>query len=104
MHTADCLNLHRLRAAIVPIAMVCVWAAKGRAEEQQNAIIIRVAIYDDAGGGGNGPTNLENCLKQADGFITERVKAEDIRGGVLDRFDVLIQPGGSGSKQAETLG
>lgn len=104
MHTAGCLNLYRRRVAIVPMAIVCAWATMGRAEEGQNARVIRVAIYDDAGGGGNGPANLENCLKDADGFSTQRVKAEDIRGGVLQRFDVLIQPGGSGSKQAETLG
>jgi hypothetical protein len=64
---------------------------------------IRVAIYDDAGGGGAGPRSCERCLPTGQGFVTQRVKAADIRGGVLDRFDVLIQPGGSGSKQANAL-
>ncbi|HWA99767.1 MAG TPA: BPL-N domain-containing protein [Pirellulales bacterium] len=65
---------------------------------------IRVAIYDDAGGGGAGPSNMERCLPASEGFVTKRVKGEDIRNGVLADFDVLIQPGGSGSKQAATLG
>jgi glutamine amidotransferase-like uncharacterized protein len=64
---------------------------------------IRVAIYDDVGGGGVGPANLERCLGDEKQFTTERIEAEDIRAGVLDKFDVVILPGGSGSKQAENL-
>lgn len=64
---------------------------------------LRVVIFDDMGGGGAGPQNLERCLAGAE-FAVERVKGEDIRAGVLQRADVLIQPGGSGSKQAATLG
>jgi hypothetical protein len=62
-----------------------------------------VAIYDDAGGSTNGPPNCERCLPQAKGFVTRRLQAADIRDGALANFDVLIQPGGSGSKQAKTL-
>ena len=64
---------------------------------------IRVAIFDDAGGSEKGPPNLERCLPTAEGFHTERVTAADIREGALDRFDVVIHPGGSGSKQAAAL-
>jgi glutamine amidotransferase-like uncharacterized protein len=38
------------------------------------------------------------------GFVVEHVTAADICGGELAEFDVLIQPGGSGSAQAQTLG
>ena len=65
---------------------------------------IRVAIYDDAGGSGKGPSNIEKCLSASGGFAFQRVNAQDIRQGILSRFDVLIQPGGSGSKQGQTLG
>lgn len=64
---------------------------------------IRVAIYDDVGGGGAGPGNVERCLGDAAKFKTERIKAEDLRSGVLKRFDVVVVPGGSGSKQAEQM-
>ena len=37
------------------------------------------------------------------GFAVHRVKPEDIRAGVLTNLDVLIMPGGSGSKQATNL-
>jgi glutamine amidotransferase-like uncharacterized protein len=42
-------------------------------------------------------------LPEGKGFACERVSAQDIRDGKLDQFDVLIQPGGSGSKQAAAL-
>lgn len=37
------------------------------------------------------------------GYQVRRVKPEDIRTGVLTNLDVLIMPGGSGSKQATNL-
>jgi len=36
--------------------------------------------------------------------MVQRVSPEDIQNGILSDFDVLIQPGGSGSKQANALG
>ena len=67
--------------------------------------VIRVVIYDDAGGGGVGPANVSKCLaaaKQKE-FTYAIVSAEQIRAGRLKDADVLVQPGGSGSKQAQTL-
>ena len=65
---------------------------------------LRVAIYDDAGVGGKGPENLERALTKEHGFTTSRVKAVDIRAGILDKFDVVIHPGGSGGGQGRNLG
>jgi glutamine amidotransferase-like uncharacterized protein len=65
--------------------------------------IIRVALYDDVSGTGAGPRNFELCLKDSTKFFTKRIKAADIRNGILRDFDVIIQPGGSGSKQAKNL-
>ncbi len=42
-------------------------------------------------------------LTKEKGFAVQRVKPEDIRTGVLTNLDVLIMPGGSGSKQATNL-
>jgi hypothetical protein len=65
---------------------------------------LRVAIYADKGGNDAGPTNCERCLPKVSGFATRRITAEEIQDGLLEDFDVLIQPGGSGSKQAAELG
>ena len=65
--------------------------------------IIRVAVYDDNGGGGRGSDNVELSLSDDTTFFTKRVSADEIRLGVLNTFDVVVQAGGSGSKQAKTL-
>jgi putative intracellular protease/amidase len=54
--------------------------------------VTRVAVYDAGGTGGSGVENLE------------RIGPEDLREGVLDQFDVVVFPGGSGSKQAAAVG
>ncbi len=65
---------------------------------------IRVAIFSDAGVTKAGITQVESCLSKSDGFEVKSITAEEIRQGVLKNFDVLIHPGGSASKQGETLG
>jgi glutamine amidotransferase-like uncharacterized protein len=65
--------------------------------------IIRVAVYDDSGGGGRGSDNVELSLACDSVFYTKRISADEIRLGVLNKFDVVVQAGGRGSKQAKTL-
>ena len=64
---------------------------------------LRIAVYDAGGVGGNGPRNLDRILRGMPAATARRMGAEDIRAGVLAQFDVVIFPGGSGSKQAATL-
>jgi glutamine amidotransferase-like uncharacterized protein len=65
---------------------------------------IRVAIYADEGASKKGSPQVQKCLPPEEGFEIKTLTAEDIRNGALERFDVLIHPGGSGSAQAKTLG
>lgn len=65
---------------------------------------LAVAMYVSGGVSGSGPDRLEALLDEASGFDLRRVSATDVRGGVLDAFDVAIFPGGSGSGQARELG
>ncbi|MBL9083943.1 MAG: biofilm PGA synthesis protein PgaC [Planctomycetales bacterium] len=65
---------------------------------------IRVAIYADAGSSLEGSPNVKRCLSNEAGFMTEIVTAAQIRAGKLKDFDVVVFPGGSGSKQGGTLG
>lgn len=65
---------------------------------------IRAALYDAGGVGGKGPAALEKDLALMSGIVVRRIGPVEITGGVLGQFDVLIVPGGSGSKQAEAIG
>ncbi|MEW4565453.1 BPL-N domain-containing protein [Bremerella sp. JC770] len=69
----------------------------------ENAPLIRVAIYEHGNGTASGPKNLTRILSEEKGFVATVVSPEQIREGILDQCDVLIMPGGSGSKQAKML-
>jgi predicted deacylase len=65
---------------------------------------IDVAVYDAGGTGGNGVKNIERILEASAAFTLNHVGPADIGTGALDQFDVVIFPGGSGSKEAAALG
>ena len=44
------------------------------------------------------------ALRSVDGLYVRELTATEIRGRALDGIDLLIQPGGSGSKQGNQLG
>jgi len=63
---------------------------------------LRIAVYDAAGVGKRGPRNLDRVFAKTKSLM-RRVGVADIRNGVLSQFDMVIFPGGSGSKQAAAL-
>jgi hypothetical protein len=65
---------------------------------------IHVALYDAGGAGGRGIPRLLRLLGEAKSTTILPVGPEEIRGGALRQFDVVIFPGGSGSRQARALG
>ncbi len=65
----------------------------------------KVAIYVGAGTGGAGPRAIEAEVKaHPERYLARIIGSEEVRGGGLKQFDVVVFPGGSGSKQAEALG
>lgn len=68
-----------------------------------SSTLVRVAIYDHLAGKSKGSVNLVQFLTPANGFTSTIVSPQDLRDGVLKDYDVLIVPGGSGSKQAERI-
>lgn len=64
---------------------------------------IRVAIYDGRAATPHCIAALEKVLADQEDIVTERVSPENIQAGILERFDVEIQPGG-GVMQAGALG
>ena len=97
-------------AAVACVAVACrPVAAVGPATRPTAAVkVIRVAIYTDGGapdGPKSGPANVVHCLELLGPghYTVERVHGADVRDGALDRFDVAVFPGGSGSGQAKSL-
>lgn len=66
---------------------------------------VRVAVFQ-GDGVGSSSENLITALKSAPAgkFEIVRLTAKEIRSGKLADVDVLVQPGGSGSKQGKALG
>ncbi|MCC9658511.1 BPL-N domain-containing protein [Rhodopirellula halodulae] len=64
---------------------------------------IRVAIYNDNGVGQSWKSVQSNLTAEDQTFSVQTINAQEIRSGVLDDFDVLIHPGGSGSQQGKAL-
>lgn len=65
---------------------------------------IDVALYDSAGASTKGITNLARLLGQSDGISVVRVGPSDMTAEVLKPFEVILFPGGSGSKQGRAIG
>ncbi len=63
---------------------------------------IRVAVFEDEGV--SSTQKLFEVLKLDVQLVPSKISAKEIREGKLDSFDVLIHPGGSGSKQGKALG
>lgn len=66
--------------------------------------LLRVALYKGPGTGGEGPPSLMKRMQQPPESSITQVTPEEIAGGILTNFNVVIFGGGSGSKQAEALG
>lgn len=64
---------------------------------------IQIALYYGPGTGGQGPVNLKQKLNNHP-YSIETVSSEDIRLGVLIKYDVVIFAGGGGQRQANALG
>ena len=66
---------------------------------------VRVAIFQDEGTG-KSAKKLTTALESLKGatFEVQQISAKQIRDGELSGVDVLIHPGGSGSKQGIALG
>ena len=104
--------VHSMRSTsgLVMIAIAALISCVGRGEEPPvearrpaASTQIKVALY---AGDGTGRTveHVERALTSDSRIAVRRLLPDDIRAGRLSEFDVLVQPGGSGSGQAKALG
>jgi len=75
------------------------------ASQEQSDRPIRVAVFSDDGSGTSRFNFMAALIKSErfDDFEIIQMSAESIREGGLKNVDVLVNPGGSGSKQARSL-
>ena len=71
--------------------------------EHASQNLVQIGVYRDVGTGAS-VEDLLSALGRFQGVAVQEVKAADIRSGALAEVDVLIHPGGSGSKQGRHLG
>lgn len=65
---------------------------------------LTVGVYADHGASPTCVTETMAALEIDPGITPVTVRAAELMTGVLDRLDVLVFPGGSGSKQASSMG
>lgn len=97
--------MQRIRWAVVALGLVSVagLVSLRAADAPAAPATLRVGVYDGQGTSGS----LENLLKALDEFQdlhVRRLSAEAIRSGELGGVQVLIHPGGSGSRQGDGIG
>ncbi len=63
--------------------------------------VTRVAIFDDNGAN---ETKVLNVIDDRPGILVSHIGPEDVSPEVLRQIDVLLFPGGSGSKQGKAIG
>ena len=66
--------------------------------------VVRVAVYEGGGVGASADKLIAAIESRGPRFRVSRISSTDISAGGLKDFDVLVQPGGSGSKQAKSIG
>jgi putative intracellular protease/amidase len=65
---------------------------------------ILVALYDGAGTSTRSVGRLADIVDRTPDMVLHHLGPADVRPAVLAQFDVIVFPGGSGSKQARTVG
>jgi glutamine amidotransferase-like uncharacterized protein len=88
---------------LVAVVAFLLFEQAARAEDDRPQQI-GVAIYSGDGASRGDPAQIKACLPKSDGFDVSLITVKEIRDGGLEKFDVVIHPGGSGSGQAKALG
>ncbi|MBN1591576.1 MAG: succinylglutamate desuccinylase/aspartoacylase family protein, partial [Pirellulales bacterium] len=94
--------VHRLltQLEMLPADASTDWLVDRRREPDRLA----VALYDAGGTGGSGVPNLTRLLRAKPHVAVAHVGPPEINDRTLAQFDVVIFPGGSGSRQAKAIG
>lgn len=94
----------RIRRLVIGMFVYCftLHASFSAFAETQMPGKIRVAIY--TGAGAHPRPQAHKVLSEQPDFFVDEMTGEDIANGGLKNFDVLFVPGGSGKREANSLG
>src|SRR5689334_20218646 len=92
----------RVCVAFVLLLSSLAGLARGQDTAARPTKAIRVAVFDDKGVSEK-VEGLIELLKTFSELQVTKLDGNDIRGGKLADFDVVLVPGGSGSKEAAAL-
>jgi glutamine amidotransferase-like uncharacterized protein len=99
------MRFHLLHFPCAAFVLFCQGAAFSlAADNNADAALIRVALFDDVGCSGPGVARVTQQIGAARGNRTTKIKGAEIADGRLKEFDVVIFTGGSASQQSKTLG
>ena len=94
-----------IRIAVAFILLAFCSAASWQPVSAQEQPPIRVAVFQGEGVGASVNDLLATLRESGNGHLEiSRINGEAIRNGELSDVDVLVHPGGSGSRQAKNLG
>ncbi len=91
-----------LSAALAANGQSNVLSKASSADQPAPEPAFRLAVYGD--NGAPGFTHFPALLKGVTDIQVEIVKGQQIREGILDNFDLVLLPGGSGKGQGDSMG
>lgn len=71
---------------------------------ESSADLLAVGLFDGSGTSSKGRKNVIRTLNSATTMVVNFLGPADLNADVLNQFDVLVFPGGSGSRQAAAIG
>ncbi len=86
-----------------PLWIILLFLA-GCSNREEQASAIRAGVFSGNGASAVCVTETMEALKIDKDIVPRIVTAADIAGGALEELDVILFPGGSGSKEANSLG
>jgi len=96
------MRLSVKHSVVVGVLLSAVGGQSLAEDLQESPGVVRVAVYEGTGVG----RSIKELIAVLDTFTDiqyERITADEIREGQLAGYDVVVHPGGSGSKQGKAL-
>ena len=91
-----------LLAAFAAHAQSNITTTAASAAQPKTEPAIHMAVYGDKGAPGH--VHFPTLLKKVPDIEVEVINGQQIRDGILDKFDLVLLPGGSGKGQGDSMG